>query len=90
MPTLILAKYHRVEKERNEIREMIGMEMGKQYVSDGVPIRAGLDQVGQRARAEIQEEQMVGAYQVAGRGARRMDIGTGAQNGDAHHQCVRA
>jgi len=51
-------------------------------------IHAALDQIHQRARAEIQQKSLIRLHQVAGRRPGRMDIGTGAENSQTHRSPI--
>ncbi len=76
----------RIEKEGDEIRKVIGMKMGEQDVRDPMPVHPGFDQVHQGAGAEIEEDVLVRAHQIASSGTRGMHIGPGAKNGESHRQ----
>jgi hypothetical protein len=76
----------RIEKEGDEISKVVRVKMGKQDVRDPVPIHTGPDEVHQGAGATIEEDVLVRAHQIAGRGTRGMHIGPRAKNGESHRQ----
>ncbi len=53
MPASIFGIDDRVEKESDEVGEVVGVKMGEQDVGDLVPVHPGFDQIHQRAWAEI-------------------------------------
>ena len=73
-----------VEEESDEIREMIGMVVRKEDVPNPMAVDAGLSKVDERARAEIQQQELVGLDQIARRRALRVDIGSGTEDGESH------
>lgn len=73
-----------IEKESDEIREVVGVKMGEEDITDLMPINTGLHEIVQRAWAEIEQEHLVGLDQIACRRPFGMHIGTGTQNGQLH------
>ncbi|NJL18417.1 MAG: hypothetical protein HC938_15890 [Nitrospira sp.] len=51
---------------------------------DLVPVHAGLDQIHEGARTEIEQNLLVRTHQIAGRSTSGMDVGTGAKNSESH------
>ena len=62
------------EKKWDKVGEMVGMEMGKQNVCDAVAIDTGLNQVGEGAGPEVEEERVIGFNQIPGSGPSGMHI----------------
>src|SRR2546427_11605897 len=73
-----------VEEEREEVGEMIRMVMREEDVPQPVAVGADLDEVHQRARPEVEEQQLVGLDQVAGGRACGMQVRAGTEHGQAH------
>ena len=80
MTSAIFGIDDRIEKERDEIGEMVGMKMGEQQVRDLVPIHTSFDQVHQGTRAEIQEEVLIRAHEIPGRRTGGVDVGPGTED----------
>ncbi len=72
--------------EGDEVREVIGVEVREQDVANRVPVDSGLHDIGQRPRPEVQEQKLISLNDIAGCRAPGMDIGTGAEDGQAHGQ----
>ena len=73
-----------VEQVCNEVRKVIGVVVRKQDMRNTMPVDAGFDEIHQRARAEIQQHDLVGVNEIAGGGPCRMDIRAGSKDGKAH------
>ena len=86
MPSSVFGIDDRVEKEGDEIRKVIGVKMREQQMRNLVPVHSGLDQVHQSARAKIEQNVLICAHQIPGRGTRGVDIGPGTKNGESHRQ----
>ncbi len=86
MSPSVLGIDHGVEKERDEIGEVVGVEMRKENVRDPVAVDAGFDEIAQGARAKIQQQRLVRTHQITGRRAPRMNVRAGSQNGQLHRR----
>jgi hypothetical protein len=82
--TFIFRENHCVEEKRDEIGKMVRVKMGDQNVRDPMSVHAGLNEIHQCSRAEIQQKRLIGLHQIAGCSAGGMDIGSGAENRQTH------
>jgi hypothetical protein len=80
----VFRENHGIEKERDEIGEVVGVKVRKENMGDAVTTDAGLDEVAQGARAEIEQHGLVGLDQIAGCRTGRMDVGTGTKDCQSH------
>ena len=87
-PSLVFRKDQGIEKVRDEVGEVIGVVVGEENVSDPMAVHAGLHEVRQRARAEVQQYRMVGADEITRGCSRRMDVRAGSQNRQTHELWV--
>jgi hypothetical protein len=78
---------HGVEEKRDEIREVIRMEVCEQDVTDPMPVDPCLHEVRKGSGAEIKQKQLIGLNQITSSRAGGVDIRTRAENGKAHHRC---
>ena len=83
---LILAENDGVEEEWDKVREVVGVEMRKQNVRNPVPVDTAGNQVGEGARAEIEQEGVIGLDEISGCGARGVHVGARPQHCDPDHE----
>jgi len=63
---------------------MVGVVVRKQNMCNPMPVDTGLNEVHERARAEIQHNKLVGVNEIAGGGPSGMDVRPGSKDCKAH------